>query len=72
MSIFIAFLNKNVTIVAVECVTTNTFVSAGIVARYAWNSVPVDDTNILRNIPEMDRELTLTLDINLNAIPKLV
>ena len=68
---FHRFLNKSVTIAAEERGTTNIFVPASIVAGYAWNSVPIGGTDILRSIPAIGRELKFPLDINLNAMPKL-
>ena len=60
------------TIAAEERDTINIFVPAGIAAGYAWNSVPLDGTDILCSIPAIGRELKFSLDINLNAMPKLV
>ena len=69
---FRRFLNKSVPIAAEERGTTNIFVPDGIAAGYAWNSAPINGTDILRSIPAIGRELKLPLDINLNAMPKLV
>ena len=69
---FYHFLNKSVTIAAEERGTANIFVPAGITAGYAWNSVPIDGTDILRSIPAIGRKLKFPLDINLNAMSKLV
>ena len=52
--------------------TTNTFVPTGIADGYAWNSAPIDGTNILRRILAIGQELMFSLDINLNPMPKLV
>ena len=69
---FHPFLNKSVTIAAEERGTTNIFVPVGIAVGYAWNSVPINGTDILRSIPTIGRQLKFSLDINLNAILKLV
>ena len=69
---FHRFLNKSVTIAAEDRGTNDTFVPAGIAAGYAWNSSPIDGTDILRSIPAIGRELHFPLDINLSALPKLV
>ena len=69
---FRRFLNKSVTIAAEERGTTNIFVPDGIAAGYAWNSAPINGTDILRSIPAIGRELKFLLYINLNAMPKLV
>ena len=60
------------TIAAEERGTTNIFVPASIAAGYACNSAPIDDTDILRRISAIGRELKFPLDINLNAMTKLV
>ena len=59
-------------IAAEERGTTNIFVPAGIAVGCTWNSVPIDGTDILRSIPAIGRELKFPLDINLNAMSKLV
>ena len=69
---FQRFLNKSVTIAAEDRGATDMFVPAGIAAGYAWNSAPIDGTDILRSIPAIGRELHFPLDINLNAAPKLI
>ena len=69
---FQRFLNKSVTIAAEDRGATDMFVPAGISAGYAWNSAPIDGTDILRNVPAIGRDLHFPLDINLNAAPKLI
>ena len=68
---FHRFPNKSVTIAAEDRGTNNIFVPAGIAAGYAWNSAPIDDTNIFRSIPTIGRELHFPIDINLSTLPKL-
>ena len=65
------FLNKSVTIAAEDRGTDDIFVPAGITTGYAWNSAPIDDTDILYSIPAIGRELHFLIDINLNVLPKL-
>ena len=69
---FYRFLNKSVIIAAEDRGTNDIFVPAGIAAGYAWNSDPIDGTDILRSIPAIGRKLNFPLDINLSALPKLV
>ena len=45
---------------------------AGIIARYARNSAPIDSTDILHSILAIDREINFPLNINLNARPNLI
>ena len=54
---FHRFLNKSVTIAAEDRGTIDIFVPVGIAAEYAWNSAPIDGTDILRSIPAIGREL---------------
>ena len=68
---FHRFLNKVVTIAASDRGTLDCFVEAGISAGYAWNSAPIDGTDIIRSIPAIGRELRFPLDISLTALPKL-
>ena len=69
---FHRFLNMSVTIAVEERGTTNIFVPTGIPAEYDWNSTPTNDTDILRSIPAIGREVKFPLDININTISKLV
>ena len=69
---FHRFLNKSVTIEAEDRGMIDIFVHAGIAAGYAWNSAPIDGTDILRSIPAIGRKLHFPLDINLNAAPKII
>ena len=69
---FHRFLNKSVTIAAEDRGTIDIFVPTGIAAEYAWNSAPIDGTDILRIIPAIGRELHFPFDIYLNAAPKLI
>ena len=68
---FHRFLNKAVTIAASDRDTLDCFVEAGISAGYAWNSAPIDGTDIIRSIPAIGRELRFPLDISLASTPKL-
>ena len=65
-------LNKSVTIAAEDHDTIDIFVPAGIAAGYAWNSAPIDGTDILRSIPPIGKEIHFPLDIDLYAAPKLI
>ena len=60
------------TIAAEECGTTNIFIPTGIATGYAWNSAPINGTDILCRILAIGRELKFSIDINLNTMPKLV
>jgi len=71
VELFHHFLNKNMTIAVKEHDTNNVFVPVGIIAGYAWNNVPINSTDILRNISAIGRKLHLPLDINLNTVPML-
>ena len=68
---FHRFINKSVTIATEDCGTNDIFVPAGINAGYAWNSAPIDGTDILRNILAIGCKLHFPIDINLSAVPKL-
>ena len=46
---FHRFLNKAVTIAMEDRQSNNVFVPAGIAVGYAWNSAPIDETDILRS-----------------------
>ena len=46
-------------------------VPTDIAAGYAWNSVIIDGTDILRSIPTIGREIHFPIDVSLNTLPKL-
>ena len=68
---FHRFLNKSVTITAEERGTDDIFPPVGIEVGYAWNSTPIDGTNIIRIILAIDRGFHFSLDASLNTLPKL-
>jgi len=51
--------------------SNDVFFFAGIAAGYAWNSAPIDRTNILRGTVAVGREFQFLIDINLSALPQL-
>ena len=68
---FHRFLNKVVTIAVEDRKTLVCFTEAGIVAGYAWNSAPIDGTDIFRSIPAIGRELRFSIDIPSTTLPQL-
>ena len=68
---FHRFLKKSVTIAVEDRGTNDIFVPACIAAGYAWNSAPIDGTDIIRSIPAIGREPRFPIDINFSALPKL-
>ena len=64
---FYRFINKAITIAVEDRETNDIFVGAGVAAGYAWNSSPINGTDILRSVPAIGRELRFPLDIDLNA-----
>ena len=68
---FHRFLNKAVTIAMEDRQSNDVFVPAGIAAGYAWNSAPIDGTDILRSTVVIGREFRFSIDINLSAPPQL-
>ena len=51
--------------------SNNVIVPTGIVTEYAWNSAPIDGTNILHSTVAIDRKFRFPIDINLSAFPQL-
>ena len=68
---FHSFLKKSVIIAAEDRGTNKNFVAAGIAAGYAWNSAPIDGTDIFRSILAIGRELHFPINIDLSTLPKL-
>ena len=68
---FHRFLNRATTIAIEDRQSNNVFVPAGIAIGYAWNSAPIDDTDILRSTVDIGREFRFPIDIDLFALPQL-
>ena len=58
---FHRFINKAIKIAAEDRGTNNIFVAAGVAVGYAWNSSPIDGTDIIRSVPTIGRELRFPL-----------
>ena len=69
---FHRFINKTIAIATEDRDTNDVFVTAGVVAGYAWTSSPTDGINILHSVPAIGRELRFPLKIVLNALPPIV
>ena len=69
---FHRFLNKAITIAAKNRETNDIFVATGVAAGYAWNSSPIDGTDILRSVSAIGRELRFPLDVDISTLPELV
>ena len=69
---FHRFINKAITIAAGDRDKNDVFVIAGVAAGYAWNSSPIDGTDVLRSVPTIRQELHFLLDIDLSTLPTIV
>ena len=69
---FHRFLDKAITIAAEDRGTNDIFVAAGVAAGYAWNSSPIDGTDILRSVPVIGRKLRFPLEVDISDLPALV
>jgi len=71
---FFRVLNKSVTIAAADrnIAPRHVFVQAAGCTAYAWNSSPIDGTDILRCVAALGREFKFPLDIELMAAPTMV
>jgi hypothetical protein len=66
---FHRFLNKAVGIAANDRGTNDVFVEAAHTAAYAWNSSPIDGTDIVRSVPAVGRPFRFPFDISLSTPP---
>ena len=64
-------LNKAISISMKDRENNDDFVLTRITVEYAWNSVSIDGTNILRSIVAVGSGFWFPIDINLSAIPQL-
>ena len=66
---FHRFLNKAVAIAANDRGTNTVFVEAAHTAAYAWNSSPIDGTDIIRSVPAVGRPFRFPFDLSLAPTP---
>ena len=62
---FFKYANKAVTIATQDQATLSVWVLAILLAASAWNSSPIDGTNIIWSIPAVGRPFQFPLDINI-------
>ena len=62
---------KNQTSVGQERGTHLSFIENYKTSQYAWNSAPIDDTDIPRSLAAVDLHFKLPMDIDLNATPTI-
>ena len=68
---FHRFLNKTQTIAGASVGTHCIFRRNAKLSAYAWNSAPIDDTDIVRSIPAIGREFRFPLDTKLCDKPTI-
>jgi hypothetical protein len=66
---FHRFLNKAVAIAGNDRGTNTVFVEAAHTAAYAWNSSPIDGTDIIRSVPAVGRPFRFPFDLSLSPTP---
>ena len=65
------YLNKTQAIVGNDRGTHKTFIQNAKTSQYAWNSAPIDNTDIVRSLVAVGREFRFPLDIELCPKPPL-
>jgi hypothetical protein len=66
---FHRFLNKALGIAANDRGTPKVFVEGAHTAAYAWNSSPIDGTDIIRSVPAVGRPFRFPFDLSLSSPP---
>jgi hypothetical protein len=66
---FFRFLNQAVTINTKDRGTNQVLIVSTQCATYAWNSSPIDGTEIIRSVAAVGREFKFSLDIGLQDTP---
>ena len=66
---FHRFLNKAVAIASNDRGTIDVFVEAAHTAAYAWNSSPIDRTDIIRSVAAVGRPFRFPFDLSLSKTP---
>ena len=65
------FLNKTQTINGEDRGLYHTFIENSKTSQYAWNSAPIDNTNILRCVAVVGRHFKFHVGVQLNKTPEL-
>ena len=65
------FLNKTQAIIGQDRGTHSSFRQNMKTSQYAWNSAPIDDTDIPRCLPAVGRIFKFPMDVELESIPTL-
>ncbi len=65
------FLNKTQTIVGHERGSHLTILQNAKLSQYAWNSAPIDNTDVTRSMAAVGREFRFPLDVDLSPTPVL-
>ena len=65
------FLNKVMTIDGNDRGTHAGFIRTAKTAQYAWNSAPIDGTDVVRSVAAVGREFRFPLDVELSPSPTL-
>jgi len=68
---FHRFLNKVETIAGTDRGTHNGFIRTAKTAQFAWNSAPIDGTDIVRSLAAVGRAFRFPLDAELSPSPTL-
>ena len=68
---YFRFVNKAVTIAINDRDDPSVWVPAAMTAGYAWNSAPIDGTDILRSVAAVGRPFLFPIDISLSLPPQL-
>ena len=65
------FLNKTQTIHGNDRGTHNVFLQNAKTSQFAWNSAPIDNTDVVRSLAAVGREFRFPLDVELSVIPPI-
>ena len=66
------YLNKNQTIAGQDCGTHLSILQNSKTSQYAWNSAPINNTDVPHSLAAVGREFRFQFDIEINGIPNLI
>ena len=69
---FHRFLNKAEEISTEKRCTSEPFVEIGMSTAYAWNTRPIDGTDIIRSVPAIGRGPRYPIDVSLGPVPDII
>ena len=70
--VLVSYGKRKLSGVFIQCRGTHQVFTENATSQYAWNSAPIDSTDIIRSVAAVGREFRFPLDVELLDIPTLL